>query len=600
MIIRQMIKIWVEQAISELQEKGILPNKDVTLPEVVVESTKDSSHGDYATNFGLMAAKLVKTNPRALAEKLMESLKQHKQIEKIEIAGPGFINFFLAPSVYHAVVADIHQYKQEYGKSDLGKQQKVHLEFVSSNPTGPLHVGHGRHGAYGSCVANLLEHVGYKVHREYYINDAGRQVQILTLSTWLRYIEIISQNQASLTFPGKCYQGEYIKDIAQDLYKQYDQQFATQAFIDGYRAKIETIALADNDESGDAYIDQCIEHLKTTISEESFLKCQDFACTSIIADMKADLAEFGVVFDEWYSERKMVESGAVPRAIEALRAKDYLYEKDGAIWFKTSQFGDEKDRVLIRSNGQNTYYAPDIAYHLSKLDRGFDTVIDILGSDHHGYIPRLRACLRAFDKPDEKFITKLVQFVDLYRGTVKVPMSTRTGSFVTLRELRNEVGNDATRFFYVARKVDQLMDFDIDLAKSQSNDNPVYYIQYAHARICSITRQLTEKGYEFKHSSLQELSSKLNVLDQPSEVELLKHLGNYIDMIQTAALAYEPHRVVQYLKDLANLFHKYYNAHPIIVNDSEIRNARICLILAVKQIIQNALSLLGISSPEKM
>ena len=604
--IRQMVKTWVESAISELQQNKVLPrnSQDYQLPEVLIEATKDAAHGDFATNFALVASKLAKTNPRVLAEKLVESLKKYPQIAKIEIAGPGFINFFLSPGAFYQIIYDIQNYKQEYAKSDLGQSRKVHLEFVSSNPTGPLHVGHGRHAAYGSCVANLLEHVGFVVHREYYINDAGRQVQILALSTWLRYAAVNPEacEAGALGFPSRCYQGDYVNDVANDLRKHFGEKFASFDYINNYIAKKENSNLLDDADNGDNYVDTCISHLKETIGDINFKICLDFACNSIIADMKNDLEEFGVVYDEWFSENKMINNGAVPAAINYLEEKGCLYKKDGAIWFKTSEYGDEKDRVLIRSNGQNTYFAPDIAYHLSKLERGYDVIMDILGSDHHGYIPRLRACLRAFNKPDEKFITKLVQFVDLYRGTVKVPMSTRTGSFVTLRELRNEVGNDATRFFYVARKVDQLMDFDIDLAKSQSNENPVYYIQYAHARICSITRQLAEKGYHFDAHYLNDQAAlaKLKVLIEPAEIELLKHLGNYIDMIQTAALAYEPHRVVQYLKDLAHLFHKYYNAHPVIVEDDDTRNARICLILAVKQIIKNALTLLGISSPEKM
>lgn len=600
LVIRNTVHGWVTSAVAELQREGIFP--EVELPEIVIEVTKDAAHGDFATNFALLASKLAKTNPKLLAEKLVEHLKQYSLISKIEIAGPGFINFFLKPEAFYQIITEINELKAEYGKLTIGNQQKVHLEFVSSNPTGPLHVGHGRHAAYGACVANLLDHVGYKVYREYYINDCGRQTQILALSLWLRYLELnpnlnLELNNQKILFPSKCYQGDYVKDIAQKLLERQNNKLNKPEYIQQYINKISNTELEDNAEQGDSYVDYCIDIVKEALGEENFTICLDTAVNGILADMKQDLEEFGVVYDNWFSEGKMIAGGAIAETIKYLEAKNYLYKKDGAVWFKTSKFGDEKDRVLIRSNGQNTYYAPDIAYHLSKLSRGFDTIIDILGSDHHGYIPRLRACLRAFDKPDEKFITKLVQFVDLYRGSEKVPMSTRTGSFVTLRELRGEVGHDAARFFYVMRKVDQLMDFDIELAKSTSHENPVYYIQYAHARICSVFRQLAEKGLNYNN---QDNNNNLSVLSEPIELELLKHLSHYIETIKTSALAYEPHRVVQYLKDLAHLFHKYYNAVPVLVEDAKLRNARLSLILAVKQIIYNALTLLGVSSPEKM
>ncbi|MBP9721836.1 MAG: arginine--tRNA ligase [Gammaproteobacteria bacterium] len=597
---RQKLKQLIENAIGELQlDLGSDFNIDI-----LIEPTKDQNHGDYACNFALLAAKKLKTNPRSLADNLVTKLNKSDLIKKIEIAGPGFINFFISPVALMQIIFDINQLKESYGKSELGKNQKVHLEFVSSNPTGPLHVGHGRHAAFGSCVANLLESIGFSVYREYYINDAGRQMQILGFSLWLRYLEL---KNYKIKFPSKGYQGDYVSAIAQDFAAQISSGselniLADSRIVDLYLNKIKNITVPDDLENGDSYIDQCIAIASEVMTQANFKTCMDFVCAQVLTDIKADLEEFGVRFDNWFSEAQMIATGAIERTLEYLEAKNYLYKKDGATWFKTSEFGDEKDRVLIRSNGQNTYFAPDIAYHLSKIERGNDIVADILGSDHHGYIPRLRACLRAFDKPDEKFITKLVQFVDLYRNNQKVPMSTRSGSFITLRELRNEVGNDATRFFYIMRKVDQLIDFDIDLAKSKSNENPVYYIQYAHARICSIMRQLIEKGYNFDSNYIKNIAdlSKLNVLEDQHELDLLNHLSNYVEMIESAALAYEPHRVVQYLKELANLFHKYYNACAILTDDMMIRDARVYLILAVKQIISNALTLLGISSPEKM
>ncbi len=595
--VRLLVKSWVEAALKEMEVDGDLQYslEESASQEIIIEAPKDPSHGDFATNYALMAAKKAKTNPRVLAEKLIAKLQDNEFITKIEIAGPGFINFFLSPNVFYGILTDINKLKENYGKSEIGKQQKVHLEFVSSNPTGPLHVGHGRHGAFGSCVANLLEHVGFKVFKEYYINDAGRQMQILALSLWLRCLEL---KDYKIYFPTKCYQGDYVKDIAQEaLLESVLAVGLLNNAVEQYTALVQKISLNDDADNGDSYVDQSIAAAKKVLGELVFKKYLIFVCDNVLKDIREDLAEFGVEFDSWYSEAKMIETGAIPKTIDYLKSKNYLYEKDGALWFKTSEFGDEKDRVLIRSNGENTYFAPDIAYHLSKLERGYDTIVDILGSDHHGYIPRLRACLRAFNKPDDKFVTKLVQFVDLYRGEQKVPMSTRTGSFVTLRELRTEVGNDAARFFYVMRKVDQLIDFDIELAKSKSNENPVYYIQYAHARICSIFRQLAEKNYSFDKPV--DLSS-LNALTEVGEIEILKHLSTYKDIIEVSAQAYEPHRVVQYVKELAHLFHKYYNSCIILADDKLLRNARLYLILAVKQIIFNALTLLGISSPEKM
>jgi len=441
-------------------------------------------------------------------------------------------------------------------------------------------------------VANLLEHVGYEVHREYYVNDAGRQMQILAVSLWLRYLE---QHNVEIAFPSKAYQGDYVKDIAKNLQTQEADRLCTAEIIDKLNTEIKNISVADKDDTADKFVDGYVETAKKVLGDLDFKICLDTAISNVLTDIKEDLAEFGVHYDNWFSEEQMIAEGAIGTTINHLEARNYLYKKDGAVWFKTSEFGDEKDRVLIRANGQNTYFAPDIAYHLNKLERGYDIISDILGSDHHGYVPRLRACLRAFDKSDEKFITKLVQFVHLYRGTEKAQMSTRSGEFVTLRELRDEVGDDAARFFYVMRKVDQLVDFDIELAKSKSSENPVYYIQYAHARICSVIRQLAEKGYTYN-----EKTNSLDALTEPMEHAILKHLSKYTEFVQAAALAYEPHRIVQYLRDLANLFHKYYNAHVILVEDENLRNARICLSLAVKQVLHNALALLGVSSPEQM
>ncbi len=600
LVMKQKIGEIVQHAIRELQADSVLPSDETTnLPEIFIEPTKDESHGDYATNYALIASKLAKSNPRVLAEKLVASINSKNYtdfISHIEIAGPGFINFFLSHKAYYQIICDIAKYRDQYGKSQIGGNKKIHIEYVSANPTSPLHVGHGRHAAFGDCVANLLEHVGFNVHREYYINDAGRQMQILAFSLWVRYLEL---NNIDLALPKKAYQGEYVRDIAEKLISQEGQRLCSATIVNNFKQKITEIAFIDDEEHGDQYVDAHVEALKEVLGERDFKTCLDLVLTEILRDIKEDLAEFGVHYDNWFSENQMISEGAIAKTIKELEAKNYLYRKDEAIWFKTSEFGDEKDRVLIRSNGQNTYFTPDIAYHLNKLERGSDCIIDILGSDHHGYIPRIRACLRAFGKTDDQFVTKLVQFVHLYRGDKKVQMSSRSGSFVTLRELREEVGNDAVRFFYLERKVDQLVDFDIELATSKSQDNPVYYVQYAHARICSVMRQLAEKGYKWddKYSNTVD---NLTSLTEELELALLKHMSKYIDFITATALSYEPHRVVQYLKDMAHLFHRYYNTHAILVDDDKIRNARLALILAVKQILVNAMSLLGVSSPEKM
>lgn len=603
LVIKQMLKDLVAESIDKLCADGVLSQVgDTRLPDISIEPTKDERHGDYATNFAMISAKLAKTNPRLIAEKLIANLPQSELIESVEIAGPGFINFFVSSKAYYQIAYDIHKHTTQYGKSDIGKGTRVHIEYVSANPTGPLHVGHGRHAAYGSCVANLLEHIGYDVHREYYVNDAGRQMQILALSLWLRYLELNNvQVNLKNPVPSKAYQGDYVKDIAQELITQENDKLCQQEIVDIFNTKLVNLDIKDDEEHGDQFVDACIQFSKEALGDLYFKTCLDFATTSVLSDIKEDLGEFGVHYDNWFSEGQMITEGAIEKTVSALKQKDYLYEQDKAIWFKTSLFGDEKDRVLIRANGQNTYFTPDIAYHLNKLERS-DIIIDILGADHHGYVPRLRACLRAFDRNDEQFSTKLVQFVNLFRGSQKVQMSTRSGSFITLRELRDEVGNDATRFFYIERKVDQVVDFDIDLAKSQSQENPVYYIQYAYARICSVMRQKSEKGFACNKNYLsnQDDIIKLEKLVEPEELALLKHMSKYSELLAQAALAYEPHRVVQYLKDLAHLFHKYYNAHAILVDEDSLRNARISLILAVKQILFNALSVLGISSPEQM
>ncbi|HEB95219.1 MAG TPA: arginine--tRNA ligase, partial [Sedimenticola thiotaurini] len=512
------------------------------------------------------------------------------RVEKVEIAGPGFINFHLAPVAYHELIPRILEQGHQFGRSDLGGGRRVQVEFVSANPTGPLHVGHGRGAAYGAVVADLLAAVGFEVHREYYVNDAGRQMDILATSVWLRYLELCDEE---LVFPVNGYRGDYVWDIAATLHREHGESYrhAADQVFQGVPA--------DEPAGGDRerHIDGLIRRAKELLGDNRYRFVFELALNTILDDIRDDLELFGVHYEQWYSERSLTESGAVTRAIERLRHGGYLYEKEGALWFRSTDFGDEKDRVVVRDNGQTTYFASDIAYHMDKLERGFDRVIDVWGADHHGYVPRVKAALQALGDDPAKLDVLLVQFANLYRGGEKVQMSTRSGSFVTLRELRKEVGRDAARFFYVMRKCEQHLDFDLDLAKSQSSDNPVYYVQYAHARVCSVLAQGAEKGIPV------EISAGLDNLDrlgEEHEQALLKTLSRYEEVVEAAALNEEPHQLTHYLRELANDFHTYYNAHQFLVADAGLRDARLKLILAVRQVLRNGLGLLGVAAPERM
>lgn len=585
---KNTIQTLLTQALSSLKTSAVIAS-DVS-PEIQLSRTKDPSHGDFACNLAMMLAKPAAKNPRELAQLLIDALPDNNDLEKVEIAGPGFINFFVKHSNTLSVVNTINTQAETYGLSNIGGGRKIQIEFVSANPTGPLHVGHGRGAAYGATVASLLSAVGFNVHCEYYVNDAGRQMDILCTSVWLRYLEHCG---VSLTFPSNAYKGEYVKDIAERLFAQHDKNL-----MHPQQAVFEDIP-ADEPDGGDkeVHIDALIARAKTLLSEESYRQVFDLGLNIIIDDIQQDLKEFGVEFDEWFSERSLAGKGLIKQAIERLQNAGHIYKKDGALWFKSTEFGDEKDRVVVRDNGQSTYFASDIAYHMDKLDRGFERVIDIWGADHHGYIPRVKAALQALGNDVSKLDVLLVQFAILYRNGEKVPMSTRSGSFVTLRELRSEVGNDAARFFYVLRKCEQHMDFDLDLAKSQSSDNPVYYIQYAHARICSVFRQLDEKKLPYNADIGSE---NLALLTEAHETALLSSLAKYPEVLEKAALNEEPHMLAHFLRDLANELHTYYNAHQFIVEDEALRNARLSLIHATRHILHNALQLLGVSAPESM
>ena len=585
---KKTLETLISKALTTLQANGILDN---TLnPTIHVERTRDSSHGDFATNIALVLAKSAKTNPRQLAQQLIEAMPANDIVSKIELAGAGFINFFIDANAQYQVISTIHQQGNQFGLSQIGSGKKVQVEFVSANPTGPLHVGHGRGAAYGSAVANLLVATGFEVHKEYYVNDAGRQMDILATSVWLRYLEACGE---TVVFPCNAYRGAYVRDLAQHIVSDHGTHF-----VHSHDVVFANLPLDETD-GGDKeiYIDSLISRAKHLLGAEGYRTVFDVGITAILEDIEEDLAEFGVTYHQWFSERSLMDDGSIENALAVLRENNHLYEKDGAIWFKSSELGDEKDRVVIRDNGHYTYFASDIAYHWNKLERGFDVLIDIWGADHHGYIARVKAALTALGADENKLHVLLVQFATLWRGEEKVQMSTRSGDFVTLRELRSEVGRDAARFFYVMRRSEQHMDFDLELATSKSNENPVFYVQYAHARVCSVFRQLPEKGYihnvELGMANLPELSAE-------HESVLLTTLARYPEVIERAATQYEPHLLINYLRELATDFHTYYNAHQFLVESATLRNARLNLISSVQQVLVNGLILLGISTPEAM
>jgi arginyl-tRNA synthetase len=575
------------QSFVACQQAGTIPGD--LAPNIQVDRARDKSHGDFATNLAMTLAKPAQKKPREIAESLVANLPVSDVIEKVEIAGPGFINFYLKADAQFSVIPEVLNSGEQYGRCDIGNNKKIQIEFVSANPTGPLHVGHGRGAAYGAAVANLLKAIGYQVHCEYYVNDAGRQMNILAASVWLRYLELCGEE---FPFPANGYKGDYVLDIAATLHRENSDRM--------YHAwsEVSKDLPADAPEGDkEEYIDAIINSMKALLHPDQYRLVFDLGLNYILDDIRDDLENFGVVYDEWYSERSLTDNGAVNLAIERLQKSGHTYEKQGAIWFKSSDYGDEKDRVLVRDNGQTTYFASDIAYHMNKIERGYDRVIDVWGADHHGYVPRVKAALQALGDDPAKLDVLLVQFAVLYRGGEKVQMSTRSGEFVTLRQLRKEVGSDAARFFYVMRKCEQHLDFDLDLARSQSNDNPMYYIQYAHARVCSVMRQLQEKGFKFDPDNGL---ANLALLTEPHETDLITRLARYPELIANAGQQHEPHQLVHFLRDLANEFHTYYNAHQFIVDETAIRDARLCLIQAVRQVIANGLKLLGVTAPESM
>jgi len=583
--LKKTITDLIAQALHELEQTSQIPSNLVS--NIQVTSSRDPSQGDFASNIALARAKPAGLPPRELAQLITAKIAAADIIDRIEVAGPGFINFFVASNASQSIVSTILEQADNYGRGTLGQGGKIQIEFVSANPTGPLHVGHGRGAAYGATLANLLEFVGFQVQREYYVNDAGRQMHILGASTWLRYLELCGE---AIVFPSNGYQGDYVWDIAATLHRQHGEAFrrpATRVFAD----------VGQDAPAGDKekYIDRLIVNARGLLGEDAYRIVFDLALNTLVEVIRKDLHAFGVDFDHWFSERSLSDEGLIEQAITRLQDNGHVYQQQGALWFRSTDFGDEKDRVVRRDNGQTTYFASDIAYHMNKFDRGFDKVINIWGADHHGYIPRVKAALSALGYNADDLEIQLVQFANLFEGGAKIAMSTRSGDFVTLRQLREDVGQDAARFFYVMRKAEQHMDFDLDLAREQSSDNPVYYLQYAHARICSVWRQCAEKGLEIAAQQVD-----LSRLDNTHEQALIKQLGQFPEQVESAARRREPHLVVNYLRDLANHFHSWYNAHQFIVDDVELRDARLSLASAVGQVLKNGLNLMGVSAPEKM
>jgi arginyl-tRNA synthetase len=548
---------------------------------IEVTRTKQKSHGDYASNLAMQLAKSLRRNPRQLADLLVRTLPASELVERAEVAGGGFINVFLRPLAWQRLVRHILERGPGFGRNRLGEGRKVQVEFVSANPTGPLHVGHGRGAAYGASLANVMEAAGYSVQREFYVNDAGRQMDILAVSSWLRYLELCGE---ALAFPPNGYLGEYVRVMAAAIRRLHGDTYR--------RPSAQVMAGLETAADDEQRLDALIGNAKRLLGSD-YHYFHDYALTEQLSDCRADLREFGVEFDTWFSEKSLYDNGLVERAVRLLGERGHLYTQDGALWFRSSAFGDEKDRVVRRENGQYTYFASDIAYHLNKFERGFDLVIDVWGADHHGYIPRVKGALNALDLDADRLTVALVQFAVLYRGGQKASMSTRAGEYVTLRDLRTEVGNDAARFFYVLRRADQHLDFDLDLAKSQSADNPVYYVQYAHARLCSVLQT-----WEGEERDL--LDHDPTLLAEPHELGLLARLMAWPETVEAATLELSPHLVAYYLRDLAGDLHAYYNSTRFLVDEEKLRNARLALVAATRQVLRNGLVLLGVSAPETM
>ena len=583
----ELIKILNSVLLELADDKGI----DLSEKKITLQENKDKSHGDYASNLAMSLSKELEDSPKNIAELIISKFPEEPWIKNIDVAGPGFINFFLDRKIRSEVLITIDEQGHEYGTNNEGNNKKVLIEYVSSNPTGPLHVGHGRGAVFGSVLAKLLSSNGYAVDEEYYVNDAGRQIKILATSLWIRYAQLFNK-EINMTKNG--YQGEYLIPIANRLKEAHSDKFYSPKEV------ISQLVDLEGKEDG-AYADQIAAAVIGFLGEDFFF-FEEFARKEILEMIVDDLQDFGVIHNNWFSENSLYvedESGLskVDKAIQELGYLGFIYEKEGATWFKSSEFEDDKDRVLKRSNGEATYFTSDIAYHMDKYDRGYDRIINIWGSDHHGYTPRVNAAMKASGRDTKKLEVVYIQFANLLRDGEKVSMSTRGGEFITLKELMDEVTPEAARFFYINRKADQHLDFDLELAKSQTKDNPLYYIQYAHARICSVFETLEGNKKEFNLTSAKE---NLSLLSTDKEAEIEKMLVLFPEIIQRAAKSSEPHLICYYLKDLASLFHSYYNSEKFLVEDENLMNARLFLLKGVKQVTANGLNILGIKAPTLM
>ncbi len=547
----------LEESVKKCAEKGIISERDLSRLEVSVPA--NPAHGDYAANAAMILASTAKQNPRKIAEALVANLTDKENIlQKTEIAGPGFINFSIKDNIWKNELKIIEEKNEKFGKLYIGNGKKVQIEFVSANPTGPLHIGHARGAVVGDVIANMMKTAGYDVTKEYYINDAGNQMNNLGKSVLLRLRELAGEK---IDFPETCYQGEYIKDIAAQILKSEQNK---------YLAK-------DNEDNIISYL-------------------TDIAGRIILENIKVDLKDFGVIFDEYFSESKLYQNDGVAKILEDLKKSGFVYSDGETLWFKTTEFGDEKDRVVVRKNGEPTYFAADIAYHQDKFSRGFEYIVDVWGADHHGYIPRMYAGIMALGHSKDKLKIILVQLVNLLRAGEPVAMSTRSGEFVTLREVLDEVGKDAARYNFLMRRSDSHLDFDLEVAKRQSNENPVYYVQYAHARICSIIKMAAERNITLP--SYLDIDPAL--LKEPEELALIKMMSKYPEMIEGAIRSLEPHRITFYLNEIAGIFHGYYNKNKVISDDNNLTAARLFFVKTIRVILKNALTILGVTAPEKM
>ena len=568
------------------EENGI----DFSNKKFSIQENKEKAHGDYASNLAMVIAKDLSKSPREVAEKITSLLPPEEWIERVNIAGPGFINFYLKKDTHNEVLLRIDEGGKSFGTNNSGNGERVLIEYVSSNPTGPLHVGHGRGAAFGSVLSQLLRIVGYEVDEEYYVNDQGRQMNILTISTWLRYLQL---NGQELAFSKKGYQGEYVEQLAKELSKKEGTKYNLK---ENESDLLELLETQETEED----LDKLIKWGKFFL-QENFEEIREFSLGAIMNTIKEDLKLFGVNHNLWFNESSMyfnkVGLPDIDKSIKLLDESGFLYEKEEALWFKSTEFGDDKDRVVKRANGDNTYFASDISYHLDKYDRGYNRIVNVWGADHHGYLPRVSAAMEALGKNQDTLEVVFIQFANLLRNGEKVSMSTRGGEFIPLMELIEEVSSEAARFFYINRKADQHLDFDLDLAKSQTKDNPLYYIQYAHARICGVLETLKKEGGKLN----QNLGlDNLDLLNLDKEIEIQKMLVHYPEVISRAARHSEPHLICYYLKDLSGLFHSYYNSERFLVDNDKLMNARLFLLKGTKQVISNGLEILGIDAPQSM